>query len=170
MNPQEYISELAEQTVGEFASEKQSIRRAFLSFIVLHHYADCVAVSLGCDISAVRDDLCAEFDRWALVQDVANLAKHIELSRYRSPDGEVYVSIENIGTGKGSAFDDGTYFDDGTSFSDIEDVVRFESGPDGTPIDLLWLAQEGLAAITRHARGLTDTKNGVDEGRRLGSE
>lgn len=139
MKPREYLNQVCQPNLEDFAADPTSIRRAWASATSLLHLVDCLATNSGREVAKLRSEMIAEFPMVAALADVANASKHFVLDRGRRTG----LSADHFEIGKASAFSDGSYFSDGTSFSDMPDVVRVQFR--GELIDVLHLCREAIA-------------------------
>ena len=152
MEPNEYFYNIVEPTVAEFLSRPEDKRLAFLACVVVLHLRDCLAAArgeVGCNV-AMRDLLNVKY--YALISDIGNIAKHIELDPTRPVNRERHLIRQNdLHVGGSAAFSDGTYFSDGTGFSDARPVMRITI-EDGRVVDLSYALRTKLDACKAYFR------------------
>jgi hypothetical protein len=150
MKPAEHFREMVEPTIAEFEAIPTSVRHAYLACIVAYHFADTVGVYTGrktlAELKKIREELADFTPAFWVVEGIANMAKHIELTRPH----RVHTKIVDTHVGLEAAFPDGTFLldDDGssTSWKDSPDVVRTIDNH-GRPVSLLWCVREVRRAI-----------------------
>jgi hypothetical protein len=141
MHPRDYFHDLIEPTLAEFEAEPTNIRRGYSACLFTYHFADAAAAHTGRKQFEIVKELAKIAPVYEVVQGIANMAKHIELTR-----GKVQPRIADTHTGSEAAFTDGTFWDDGTSWTDSEEVVRTRDSR-GHPIDVRWCVREARQAI-----------------------
>lgn len=85
-NAREFFDEIVVPDFNEFKRDTSSLRTALHSALSLYHLHEWIFASHRCELghSKARDfdkALCADFQEFQLIRDVANAAKHMELTR-----------------------------------------------------------------------------------------
>jgi hypothetical protein len=141
MTPSEYFHELVEPAINEFESYPSSIRHAYTACVLAYHFADAVHIAKAKSKSSARRSLANIAPAFWIVEGVANMVKHIEVTGTK-----VKPKIGDTHIGRAAAFTDGTLFSDGTSTSDADDVVKTKDDI-GRYIDMRWCVREARRAI-----------------------
>lgn len=139
MTPKEYLRDICEPCVAEFAADPTSIRRAWVAVIALLHFEDYLARYRKSKIRPIRDELIRGFGHFQVIEDIGNASKHFEREASSPRRG---LSVRDYRIGKAAAFSDGSYWSDGSSWAESPDVVRIEFN--GEIVDVLHLCQACL--------------------------
>ena len=82
----DFLNEVVVKDVEDFSAESESLRKAFHCALSLYHLHEWVFASHSSELThkSVRDfdkSLCASSVDFQLIRDIANAAKHMELTR-----------------------------------------------------------------------------------------
>lgn len=153
MNALDYLLTIVEPTINELERDPSNLRKDLVACIVTNYAADYIAKDRNeKERWKIVADINLTAPHFAWIADIANLTKHVVLSKEINKGRTNLIDFEAIHIGSSAAFDDGTFWDDGTSWTDASETVRADYPTDVgvQPIDITAAVKSVAGALKRY--------------------